>query len=202
MYLNAVYTRVAAELSGLGKGLNDLVDLLLGHFRGGDLRIPAGRQGRRTCQLVAGVQDRFEQCPGEFILMQRSDQFCDGPATAHTSGKLHKQLGTGLMDLVHKLLQILKHLRILPKPLAPEGITQRCNTGNDQAYIVLRPLQEEFSSFLIKFTAGQFKPTEKRCTTHGAHHDSVFNFYITNLPRSKQRIVFLIHYIATFLCRF
>ena len=59
MNFYAVNARILAKLCGLGKGLNNLMDLLFGHLGSGDLRIPAGGQRRGTCQLMAGVQNRL-----------------------------------------------------------------------------------------------------------------------------------------------
>ena len=86
------------------------------------------------------------------------------------------------MDLIHKYLQFLKHFRILPQPLTPEGIPQRGNTGDDQTYIILCPLQKQLSRFLIKSAASEFKPAKQRCTAHRAHDDTVFDLYIADFP--------------------
>ena len=134
---------------------------------------------------MAGIDDRLDQSTGKLILMQRSYQFGDCPGTAHAGGQLDEELGTGLMDLIHKLLQFLKHLGILPQPLAPEGIPQRGNTGDDQANIVLGALQKQLGGLLVKATAGELKPAELAGAAHGAHDDAVLDLHIANLPRGK-----------------
>ena len=134
---------------------------------------------------MAGIDNGFHQRPGEFILVQRSNQFGDGPASAHTGGQLDEQLSAGFMDLVHKDLQFFEHLGVLPQPLTPECVTQRCDTGDDQAYIVICSFQKQLSSFLIKSAAGQLKPAEEGSATHGTHDDAVFDFHIANFPGGK-----------------
>ena len=89
------------------------------------------------------------------------------------------------MDLIHKFLQSLKHLGILPQPLAPEGIPQRRNAGDDQADIVLGTLQEQLGSLLVKAAAGELKLAEQGSTAHGAHDDTVFDFHVADFPGGK-----------------
>ena len=59
MDFHTVNTGIHAQLCGLGKGLDDLVDLLLGHLGHDDIRRPTGRLGTGRCQLMAGIQNRL-----------------------------------------------------------------------------------------------------------------------------------------------
>ena len=185
MDFHAVNTRVFAELCGLGKGLDNLMDLFLGHLGADDVRCPAGRLRAGGCQLMAGVQNGLQDGSGELILVQRSNQFGNCPAAAHAGSQLDEELGTGLMDLVHEFLQLVEHLGILPQPLAPEGIPQRGNTGDDQANIILSPFLKQLCSFLVKLTAGKLKPTEEGSATHGAHDNTVLDLHIADFPGGK-----------------
>ena len=161
MDFHAVNACLLAERGGLGEGLNDLVDLLHGHFGALDVGRPAGRLGAGACQLMAGIDDGLDDGPGQLILVQGAHQFGDGPAAAHAGGKLDEQLGTGLVDLVHEDLQFFEHPGILPEPLAPDGIPDGSDAGDDQADIVVGPLQEELGCFLVKMTAAQLEPAEQ-----------------------------------------
>ena len=185
MHFHAVNAGIFAELGGLGKSLNDLMDLLLGHFRADDVRGPAGRLRGGRCQLMAGIDNGLNDSPGDLILVQGANQLGDGPGAAHTGGELDEKLGTGLMDLIHKYLQFFKHLGILPQPFAPEGIPQGGNTGDDQAHVVLCSLQEQLGGLLVKAAAGQLKPTKQGSSAHGAHDNAVFNLHIADLPGGK-----------------
>ena len=134
---------------------------------------------------MAGVQDRLDDSPGELIFVQGAHQLRDGPAAAHAGGELNEEPGTGLMDLVHKDLQLLKHFGILPQPLAPEGVPQGGNAGDDQAHVVVGPLQEELGCLLIKTAARQLEPAEQAGAAHGAHDDAVFDLHIADFPGGK-----------------
>ena len=68
--LNAINAGLLTKLSGLGKRLDDLVDLLLGHFGTGDIGSPAGRLFTGTGQLMAGVDDGLDNSPGDLVLVQ------------------------------------------------------------------------------------------------------------------------------------
>ena len=193
MDLHAVHTGLLAQGGGFGEGFNDLPDLRHRQCRGGDLRIPTGGQGTGAGQLPAGVDDRPHQGAQHLVLVYRSQLVGDGPAAAHSGGELNKELGPGFVDLIHKHLQVIKHLFILPQPFPPEGIPQGGNAGNDQAHVVLRPLQEKGGGLLIKFAAGQFKPTKQGGTAHGTQHNAVLDLHIADLPGGKKRFVFDIH---------
>ena len=117
----------------------------------------------------------------------------NGPAATHAGGELDKELCTGFMDLIHKFLQFLKHLGVLPQPATPDGITQRRNSGDDQSHIVVSALKKELGCLLIKLAAGQLKPAEQRCATHRTQNNAVLDLHIADLPGGKQCIVFLIH---------
>ena len=93
------------------------------------------------------------------------------------------------MNLVHKLLEVLKHLGVLPQPLAPEGVAQRGDAGDDQTHVVLGTLQEEGRRLLIKLTAGELKLAEERSAAHGTEDDAVFDFHVADLPRGEQGFV-------------
>ena len=185
MDFHTVNTGIHTQLCGLGKGLDDLVDLLLGHLGYDNIRGPTGRLCTGRGQLVAGVKDGFHNCTGELILMQRANQLRDCPAAAHTSGQLDKELGTGLMNFFHEFSQILKHLGVLPQPLAPEGISQGCDAGDNQTNIIVCTLQEQLCCLFIEMTAAQFKPTKEAGAAHGTHNNAVLDLYIADLPGGK-----------------
>ena len=190
---HTVNTGGLAQFGGLGKGFNNLMDLFLGHFGNDDIGGPAGRLCAGGSQLVAGIQNGLENSTGQLVLVQGAHQFGDGPAAAHAGGQLHKQLGSGLVDLVHEFLQVVEHLFILPQPLAPEGIAQGGDAGNDQTDVVIGTLDKKLSCLFVELAAGQFKPAEQRCAAHGAHDDAVFDFNIAYFPRGKQCLVLGIH---------
>ena len=89
------------------------------------------------------------------------------------------------MDLVHKVFEVLEHFGVLPQPLSPESIADRCDAGDDEANVVVGSFKEEFCCFLVEVTARKFKPTEERSATHRAHHDTVFDLNVANFPRCK-----------------
>ena len=185
MNFHTVNTGILTQLRGLGKSLDDLVDLLLGHLRANDIRCPAGRLRTGRCQFVAGIKDGLDKRTGKFVLMQGTNKFGNCPASAHTGSQLDEELGAGLMDFIHEDLQFFKHLGILPQPLTPEDITQGCNAGNDQSDIVVGALQKQLCCLFIEAAAGQFEPAEQGGTAHGAHDNAILNLNIANFPRGK-----------------
>ena len=211
VHLHAVHARITAKLCGLGKCLDDLVDLLLGHLGADDIVCPTRGLRAGRCKLVIGIQHGLDQRAGQLVLVQRCYQLGDCPGAAHACGQLNEQLCSRFMDLVHKLLELLEHLGILVQILAPEGITNGRDTGDDQTDVVLRALQKQLGSLLVKVAARQLKPTEQRSAAHGAHDDTVFDLDVANLPRRKQRLILgiglLIHnaspmYIIFIFCFF
>jgi len=189
VYLHAVHPCVAAELSGLGEGLDDLVDLLHRHLGAFNIGSPAGGLGAGTGQFVAGVNDGLDQGAGELVLVQGAHQLGDGPGAAHTCGQLDEELGAGLVDLLHKDTEIVEHLLVLPEPLAPEGVAEGGNAGDDQANVVLCALEEEFCGFPVKLAAGELEPAEEGSAPHGTEDNAVFDFHIADLPRGKESII-------------
>ena len=127
--------------------------------------------------------------------MKRCHQLGDCPGATHTGRELDKELCTGLVDLVHKFLEILEHLFVLPEPLAPEGVTQRGDTGDDQTDVVVGSFQEELGRFLVKVASRQLKPAKEGSATHGAHDNAVFDLNVTNFPRCKECFVFCICFV-------
>ena len=95
--------------------------------------------------------------------------------------------------LLHKELKLLEHFRILPKPLSPECIAKGCDTGNDETYIIVCSLEEKLCRFLVEAASGKLKPTEKRCTAHRAHNDTVLDLNVAYFPRGKQGLIFRIY---------
>ena len=120
------------------------------------------------------------------------------PAAAHAGGELDEELCAGLVELVHEELQLLEHLGILPQPLAPDGVPQGRNTGDNETDVVPCPLQEELRRLLVELTAGQLKPAKEARAAHGAHDDAVFDLNIPDLPGGKQGFIFLFHIQTTF----
>ena len=191
--LNTVNACIAAELRSLCKSLDDLVDLLNRHLGALDVVRPARGLRRGGSKLVARVNDRLNDSTGKFVLVKRSNKLGDRPGATHSGSELNKELRTGLMYLVHKDLELLKHLRILPEPLAPEGVAQRRDSGNDETYVVSGTLEEKLCRLTVEMTARELKPTEKRRATHRAHNDAVLDLNVTDLPRSKQGFVLFVH---------
>ena len=183
--LNTVNTRFLAKPCGLGKRLDDLVDLLDRHLGAFDIVRPTGGLRGRRCKLVRGVDYRLNNGSRKFVLVQRRDKLGDRPRASHTRRKLNKELSAGLVDLVHKDLQILEHLFVLPKPFAPKGVAQGGNSGDNKSNVVVCSLKEELCRLLVKATARKLKPTEERRTAHRAHYDSVFDLHVADLPRCK-----------------
>ena len=66
------------------------------------------------------------------------------------------------MDLVHKLLQVVEHLLVLPQPFPPQGIPEGRNAGDNQTHIVVGTVQKELGSFLVKVAAGKLHPAETK----------------------------------------
>ena len=185
VYFHTVHTCVPAELGGLGECLNDLVNLLHRHLRTLDVVCPAGFLRAGAGQLVGGVENRLEQSPRELILMQRCNQLGDCPGTAHTGGQLDEQLGARLVDLVHELLQFFEHFRILPEPLTPECVSQRCDSGDNQTNVVVGSFKKELCRFLIEMAAGKLEPAEEGSAAHRAHDDTVLDFHVADFPRGE-----------------
>ena len=134
---------------------------------------------------MCGVYHGLYQGTGKLVLMERRNKLGYRPRTPHTGGKLNKQLGSRLMYFVHKHLELLEHLRVLPKPFSPKGISQGSNSGNYKPYVVFCPLQKKLCRLLVKAAAGELKPSEQRRASHRAHNDSVFDLNITDFPRRK-----------------
>ena len=191
--LNTVNTCVAAELCSLCKCLDDLVDLVLGHFGTDDVGCPTSRLLGGRCKLVACIKNGLKNCSCKLVLVKRAYKLGDCPGASHTCGKLNEELCAGLMDLVHKFLKLLEHLGILPEPLAPEGISKGSDTGDDKTYVIVCSLKEKLCSLLVKATAGQLKPTKQRRTAHRTHNDTVFDLYVAYFPRGKQGFVLRIY---------
>ena len=122
VYFNTVNACVTAKLCSLCERFNDLVDLLYGHFGALDIVRPTGFLRAGASKLMIRVNDGLDQRAREFVFVKRSNQFRDRPGTTHACGQLNEELRTRLMDLIHEFLQVLEHLRILPKPFAEEGI--------------------------------------------------------------------------------
>ena len=183
--LNAVNARITTELCGLCEGFDDLVDLLLCHLRTLNVVRPTGRLRRGGCKLVACVKHGLYERSCEFIFMKGSDELGDSPGASHTRGELNEQLCSRLMYLVHKGLQLLKHLGILPEPLAPEGVAQRRDTGDNKTYVVVGAFKEKLCGFLVKVRTAKLKPTEQRRAAHRAHNDTVLDLNVSDLPRCK-----------------
>ena len=202
MDFHAVHACIAAELRRLGKGLDDLVDLMDRHLGALNIGGPTGRLGAGRSQLMGGIEDGLHNGAGKLILMEGANQLRNGPAAAHTCRQLHEELGTRLMDLLHKDLQLVEHLGILPQPLAPEGITQGRNAGDDETHVVLGTLQKEVCRLLIEVAATQLEPAEQGRAAHGTHDNAVFDLHVAHLPRGKQRLVFLIYRVHTQICPF
>ena len=47
-------------------------------------------------------------------LVEGRDVVGDRPGASHTCGELHEELCSGLMYLIHKFLELFKHLGVLP----------------------------------------------------------------------------------------
>ena len=109
----------------------------------------------------------------------------DSPASAHAGSQLNKELCSGFMDLVHKFLQLFEHLLVFPQPCTQNGITDRCNAGNDQTNVILCPLQKEFGGFLVKMAACKLHPAKEGRTAHGTQNNAVLDLHITDLPGGK-----------------
>ena len=129
----------------------------------------------------------------------KTAKLCNRPGATHTCGKLDKELCTGLMNLVHKDLQLLEHLGILPEPFAPDSIPQRRNAGDDQTNVIVGPLQKQLGCFLIEMAAAQLEPAEQRGATHGTHDDAVLDLHIADLPGGKKGVVLCVHMHVSFV---
>ena len=185
MHLNAVHACILTQLCGFGKGLDNLMDLLYRDLGADDIVCPTRGLGAGAGKLVAGIQHRLDQRTGQLVFVQGSHQVSNRPGATHACGQLNEQLGTRLMDFLHKFLKILKHLGVLPQILAPEGIAHGCDAGDDQTHVVVGSLQKQLGGLLVKMAACQLKPTEQRRAAHGAHDNAVFDFDVADLPRRK-----------------
>ena len=192
VHLHAVHACRLAQLGGLGEGLHQLVDLLLGDGPAHHVLGPAGGQltGRRAQER--GVHDGLGQGAQRLVAQQNAQLVGDGKAAAKTSGKLHEQLGAGGMDLLHVGLQLLEHARVLIQPPAADGVPQRGDAGDDQAHVVVGDVQKELRRHLVEVVG--FHPAEQRGAAHGAHHDAVFHLHIADFPGGEQGFITLIHW--------
>ena len=197
MNFHAIYACCLAEFCSLCKSIHDFFDFLHGHGTGCHLVRPAGRKFTRAGRLVRDIDNRLDNVTDYRCIMQHYQRSRNGPGTAHTCCNLNEQLGSGLMDFVHKFLQLIKHLLILPQPLAHIGGLDRCNTGNDQAYIIVSTFQEEFRCFLIKMVSCMFHPSEEGGSAHRTQYNSVLDFQVSDFPRGKQGLILIVHVCHT-----
>ena len=94
------------------------------------------------------------------VVVQSDHPGGNSHGAAETSGELNEQLGAGLVVLDHVVGEFLKHLLVLPEPSAAHGVTDTLHAREDQADAVLRTVEQEVRSFLIK-VAGSSQPNRE-----------------------------------------
>ena len=181
--LNAVDTGLTQQLRGLAERIDHLVDLFDGHRAGEHVLLPTVRGSGSGSAAVADVDDGLGKGAEHLVVVQSDHPGGNSHGAAETSGELNEQLGAGLVVLDHVVGEFLKHLLVLPEPSAAHGVTDTLHAREDQTDAVLRTVEQEVRSFLIKVAGLQ--PSKQRGAAHGALHNAVFDLDIANLPRSK-----------------
>ena len=181
--LNAVDTGLTQQLCGLAERIDHLVDLFDGHRAGEHVLLPTVRGSGSGSAAVADVDNGLGKGAEHLVVVQSDHPGGNSHGAAETSGELNEQLGAGLVVLNHVVGEFLKHLLVLPEPSAAHGVTDTLHAREDQTDAVLRTVEQEVRSFLIKVAGLQ--PSKQRGAAHGALDNAVFDFDIANLPRSK-----------------
>ena len=181
--LNAVDTGLTQQLRGLAERIDHLVDLFDGHRTGEHVLLPTVRGSGSGSAAVADVDDGLGKGAEHLVVVQSDHPGGNSHGAAETSGELNEQLGAGLVVLDHVVGEFLKHLLVLPEPSAAHGVADTLHAREDQTDAVLRTVEQEVRSFLIKVAGLQ--PTKQRGAAHGALDNAVFDLDIANLPRSK-----------------
>ena len=188
---NTVDPGFLEELGGLCKGFDLIVNLLDGHGAGLDLIVPAVRRGRSGGGDIVKVGNGAGELAEHRVLEQKDHGLRDSHGAAHARGELDEQLCTGLMELLHILLEILEHLLVLVQPTAADGVLDALHAGQDQADAVLRAVEQEVCRFFIEMA--RLHPAEQGRAAHGALDDAVLDLNIADLPRRKQGFILGIH---------
>lgn len=198
--LDAVDTGLAQELGGLAEGGDALLDLLNGQRLGLVVLLPAvGRVGGGGAEVL-GVHYRAGELADDRVVKAHADHVGDGHGTSAAGGQLDEQLGTGLVELLHVLLQGLVEALVVVQPAVAHDVAHPLHAGENEANAVSCLLKQEIGRFLIE-VAG-LHPAEQGRAAHGAHDYAVFDLHIADLPGCKQSIVLLIHAIHPFLNTF
>ena len=199
---NTVNTGIHESLRGLCESVDLVVDLLNGHGTGLDFVVPAVRSCGSGSGDVVKVGNGACDLTEQGVLEQGDHGLGDSHGTTHAGCELNKQLGTGLVELLHVNGKVLEQLVVLIQPLTAgdaQRIADALHTGQDQAHAVLRAVEQEVCGLLIEVV--RLHPAEQRGAAHGTLDDAVGYFYVTDLPRCKQGIVLGIHsFLPSFFC--
>lgn len=191
MDLYAVHARFLEQQRALGKGVHELADLPHGHLAGGDLVAPAVGRGAGRGRDLVQVQHWLGEHPQEGVGVQRLHQGADAEGTAKASGELDEQLSPGLVELGQPGFQLIVHLLVLVEPLAEHGVIHRLAARQHKPDVVLRDRLDELRAGFVKVVL--FQPAEQVGPAHRGEDDAVLDLDRADLPRGKERAVFLLH---------
>ena len=193
MDLNAVHPGLAQQARGLAEGLGALLDLGHGQRAGLVVLLPAVGRGRGAGGQVVGVHHELAGLAQGGMVEHHAHQVVDAHGTAAADGQLDKELGAGLVEVDHVVLQLGEHLLVGVEPAVAHDVAHPLHTGQDKAHVVTRGLQQEVGGLLVE-VAG-LHPAEEAGAAHGTHDDAVFDLHIADLPGGEQSAVLLVHRI-------
>ena len=190
--LNTVNTCILAELCSLCESFYHLVDLFDSHHSGLDRRIPSVRSLACGSAAVLDVYYRLCNSAECLVLEHLYEHVVDSHRTSESAGQLDEQLGTCLVELRHPLSEIFEHFLVLPEPSSAHCVSYALHARKYQTNTVLCTSENVVSSLFVE--VARLEPTEQGCSSHGSLNDPVRNLYVSDLPRRKQRFIFLFHY--------
>ena len=194
--LDAVDAGLAQLLGGGAEVPDHLLDLLDREGTGGQAVGPAVGRGGSGSAGVLHVDDRAGQLVQEVVLAESGHPGRNGHRTAEAAGQLDEQLSAGLVVLIHVGLENAVHLAVGVEPLSAHRVADDLHAGQDQADAVLGALEQEICAFNVEVR--RLEPAENGGAAHGALHDTVGNLYFSDLERSKQSFILLIHTVSPF----
>ena len=183
VYLDAVDAGLAQQAGGLAEGLGALLDLGHGQRAGLVVLLPAVRRGGGACAQIFGVHDKLARFSESRVVKHHAHQVVDAHGAAAARRQLHEQLGAGLVEVDHVLLELLKHALVGIEPAVAHDVAHPLHAGEYQADVVARSLQQEVSRFLVE--VARLHPAEQRGSAHGTHDKAVLDLYIADFPRCK-----------------
>ena len=181
--LHAVYPGIHAQLGCFGKCLHHLMNLRHRQGPGDTAVIPAVGGCAGAGGEVVHIQDGLHNRCKRLIVQRLDHDVVDGQRASKARRQLNEQFAAGPMELLHKRLQLLKLSRSLIQPFSQKDVANGCNTGQNQAHVVLCTLQKETRRLLIEVV--RLHPSKNRRAAHRGHNNAVFNLHIADFPRGK-----------------